>query len=366
MHTIEVDLGPRTYPIYLGNQILSSLGPICRDHAIPSSIVIITDRIVSRLYLSHVENSLKHLEFSVHPIIILPGEHQKSLRTASKIFTDLIKSRIGRNSAVAALGGGVVGDLAGFVAATYLRGVPLVQIPTTLLAQADSSVGGKVAVNHPLGKNMIGAFYQPKCVFSDVDVLRTLPAREVICGLGEIIKFSIIADAHLFEFIDQNLDDLLHLKPDPLATVIARCCEIKASLVSKDEVEKGERIILNYGHTVGHALEAAGEYKALKHGEAVLLGMWTENLIAYQRETISAESYGHIQHLLERLLPLLPPLRVRTPDALAAIAVDKKTLDGKVRMVLPKEIGEVRVTEGITREETLFALKGLHRTLTNS
>ncbi len=366
MQTLHVELGPRSYPIYLGRQKLSSIGPICRDLNIPSVMVIITDRIVSKLYLSHVANSLKHHGFVVHSIIVPPGEHQKSLRTANRIFTELIKKRVGRNSAIAALGGGVIGDLAGFVAATYLRGVPLVQIPTTLLAQADSSVGGKVAVNHPLGKNMIGAFYQPKCVLSDVDVLRTLPPREVVCGLGEVIKFSVIADAQLFESIEEHLEDLLHLNTDALITVVARCCEIKASLVSKDEVEKGERIILNYGHTVGHALEAAGEYKLFKHGEAVLLGMWVENIIAYQRGLISRETYERMQNLLMRLIPLIPHTRVRRADAVAAMAADKKTVDGRIRMVLPNQIGRVSVTEGIAKEEVQSALKELHTVFTKS
>jgi 3-dehydroquinate synthase len=359
MQTLQVDLGLRSYPIYIGHQILSMIGPICREHALPSVVVVITDRIVGKLYLAHVVNSLKHHSFTVHTVILPTGEQQKSLGTANRIFTDLIKNRIGRGSAIAALGGGVIGDLAGFVAATYLRGVCFVQLPTTLLAQTDSSVGGKVGVNHPLAKNMIGAFYQPKCVISDVDVLRTLPSREVVCGLGEVIKYSVIADAQLFDFVDQHLDDFLKLKADVLMTIIGRCCEIKASLVSKDEFEKGERIILNYGHTIGHALEAAGEYKVYKHGEAVLMGMWAENIIARRRGLISDDAYQRVQQLLTRLLPLIPPSRIRTKKALSAMAIDKKAIDGKVRMVLPKQIGEVGVVEEISKDEVFSALKEL-------
>ena len=366
MQTIHVNLGPRTYPIYLGNQILSSIGPIVHERGFPSTIIIITDRTVRKFYLSHVANSLTHHGFTVHTITLSSGEHLKTLRTANRIFTELIEKKIGRSSAIVALGGGVIGDLAGFVAATYLRGIPLVQVPTTLLAQADSSVGGKVAVNHPLGKNMIGAFYQPRCVLSDVNVLRTLPQREVVCGLGEIIKFSVISDEELFQYLEQHLHDVLHLEPEVLTTVIARCCEIKATLVSKDEVEKGERIILNYGHTVGHALEAAGQYRALKHGEAVLLGMWVENRIAFLRESISQETYTRIQNLLQRLLPLLPASTIRDEDTLSAMTMDKKAMDGKVRMVLPRRIGEVFVAEGIREKEIESALKQLQLSLTES
>jgi 3-dehydroquinate synthase len=366
MQTLHVDLGPRSYPIYVGNQILSSVGPILRDLSFPSTVIVVTDRIVEKLYLRHVTSSLKHHAFSVHSVVIPPGEHQKSLRTADRIFTHLIKNRIGRDSAIVALGGGVVGDLAGFVAATYLRGLPLAQIPTTILSQADSSVGGKVAVNHPLGKNMIGAFHQPKCVISDVDVHRTLPLREVVCGLGEVVKSSIIADAELFDFIEQHLDNLLRLDQDALISVIHRCCEIKASIVSKDEFEWGQRIILNYGHTVGHALEAAGDYTSYKHGEAVLLGMWVENVVARRRRLIGEEMYQRVQRLLGRLLPRIRFSNVRVKEALAAMSIDKKVLDGKMRMVLAKKIGEVCVVEGIGKDEILSALKELPLALARS
>jgi 3-dehydroquinate synthase len=363
MDRLHVDLGPRSYPIYLGNQILSSVGPIARDQNLPLTIVIITDRTVGKLYLIHVENSLKHHGFLSQAVVLPPGEHQKSLRTANRIFTELIKNRVGRSAAIVALGGGVIGDLAGFVAATYLRGLPLVQIPTTLLAQADSSVGGKVAVNHPLGKNMIGAFYQPKCVISDVDVLRTLPPREVVCGMGEVIKFSVLGDSRLFQFIVDHLDDLLLLKPEALTTVIARCCEIKASLVSRDEVEKGERIVLNYGHTVGHAIEAAGGYRMYKHGEAVLIGMWVENTIARRRGVVSEETVEPAQRLLRRLLTMLPSYKIPIERVLSAMAVDKKSVAGKLRMVLPRAIGEVGIVEGISREEVLSAVQELPKNI---
>jgi len=363
MQILHVDLGPRTYPIYIGSEILSNVGPIAREHALPPVVVIITDRTVGKLYLPHVSGSLVHHGFTVHAITLLPGERQKSLRTANRIFTELIEKRVGRNSAIVALGGGVIGDLAGFIAATYLRGVSFVQIPTTLLAQADSSVGGKVAVNHPLGKNMIGAFYQPKFVLSDASVLRTLPAREVLCGLGEVVKFSIISDAGLFTFIEDRLDDLLSLRPDAVLTVISRCCEIKSSLVSRDEVERGDRIILNYGHTIGHALEAAGEYRLLKHGEAVLLGMSAENDIAYRRGLLPEESYARMRRLFGRLLSHLPPVSIKFEDALKAIAADKKAVNGKVRMVLPKRIGEVSVAEGIQESEIDIALRELRERL---
>lgn len=277
---IDVALGERSYPIYVGSGMAASFAPTCRQHGMPDRLVILTDGNVAPLYLAPLLKNLRHHTFDVTSLIIPPGERQKSLQRAGTVFTGMLKAGLGRKSAVIALGGGVVGDLAGFIAATYQRGVPLIQVPTTLLSQVDSSIGGKVAVNHPLGKNMIGAFYQPKFVWSDMDCLRTLPAREIVSGLGEIIKYGVILDAGLFEDLEANIDRILSLDRDTVLRVQARCAELKADLTSQDEKEAGIRIVLNYGHTVGHALEAAGNYRVLNHGEAVLLGMIAESSIA--------------------------------------------------------------------------------------
>ncbi len=361
MQTIHVDLGPRSYPIYLGSQTLSSIGPICKQHPLSSTIVILTDRTVAKFYLSYVANSLNHHGFSVLDVVIPTGEQQKSISRANKIFTELIQHKVGRNATILALGGGVIGDLAGFVAAVYLRGIGFVQVPTTLLAQVDSSVGGKVAVNHPLGKNMIGAFYQPKFVFSDVMVLKTLPLREIVCGLGEAIKYGIIADEALFGYIENHLTDILSLEPENLTRIISRCCTIKSEIVSQDETERSVRTILNFGHTIGHALEAAGRYRVLKHGEGVLLGMLAETKIAAERGHCSRELFERLQELLCRV-PLQVRLeQLRKVDIVQAVAVDKKTINGRVRIVMPLKLGKVQVIEGIERSEVVEAIEYIKR-----
>jgi len=344
---IDVALGDRSYPIYFGKGFGSSFAPTCQQHGIPERIVILTDSNVARHYLEPIEKNLRHFKFSVSSIVIPPGEQQKSLSRANQIYTQLLKEGVGRKSAIVALGGGVVGDLAGFVAATYQRGVTLVQVPTTLLAQVDSSVGGKVAVNHPLGKNMIGSFFQPRFVWIDADTLSTLPAREVVCGLGEVAKYGVVFDAEFFAYLETNLERIQQLDPELMLTVQARCCELKAHVVSEDEREQGLRIVLNYGHTVGHALEAAGNYRVLKHGEAVLLGMAAESFIARELGLLPPGDHERIMKLVQRF-PLrfgknsFAPARV-----LAALTRDKKSIDGKARFVLPVRLGEVQVVDEV-------------------
>jgi 3-dehydroquinate synthase len=365
-HRIEVELGDRSYPIYVGTGMVASFAPTCRQHGLANRIVIITDTNVAKLYLTPVAKHLHHFKFDVVSVVIPPGERQKSLRRAERVFSEMLKKGVGRTSAVIALGGGVVGDLAGFVAATYHRGVQFVQVPTTLLSQVDSSVGGKVAVNHPLGKNMIGAFYQPVFVWTDVDCLRTLPAREISCGLGEILKYGVIWDAELFEYLEANIDRLLRLEHDAVMHVQARCCEIKAHVTSNDEKETGLRMILNFGHTVGHALEAAGNYRTLKHGEAVLLGMMAESFIARQLELIDSATHERIAALVSRV-PVQARFRVLKPKTVMdAMSRDKKTVSGKKRFVLPTRIGEVRVVEDVepklVRESLDLILRPTKRT----
>lgn len=355
-HQIVVPLGDRTYPIYVGTGMSASFAPTCQQQNIAQRVVIITDTHVGKHYLQPLERNLTHYNFQVTSIVIPPGEHQKSLARANRIFTIMLQAGVGRNSAVIALGGGVVGDLAGFVAAVYHRGLQFVQVPTTLLSQVDSSVGGKVAVNHPLGKNMLGAFYQPTFVWADVEYLKTLPAREISCGLGEIVKYGVIWDAELFGYLEENLESILRRDQQAILHVQARCCEIKSHIVAQDERETGLRMVLNFGHTIGHALEAAGRYRTLKHGEAVLLGMVAESYLARESGLIDTATYERIERLIRRI-PLACDLRSLKPSAiLQAMGRDKKSLSGKKRFVLPTRIGEVRVVEEVDPSRILSAL----------
>jgi len=326
------------------------LGPTCRRHGLPDQIVLVTDRTVASHYLRVVGNGLRAAGFDLFPVIIPAGEKEKNLSRANSVFTAMLKHGIGRKAAVVALGGGVVGDLAGFVAATYQRGLPLVQIPTTLLAQVDSSIGGKTAVNHPLGKNMIGAFYQPVFVWTDARFLNTLARREIVCGLGEIIKYGVILDADLFSFIEMHLDDILQLHPDSVTHVQGACSSLKADLVSHDERESGRRIILNFGHTLGHALEAAGRYRLLKHGEAVLLGMAGETFIAREMGLLSADDRERILALLRRVPLRFKAGSLRVSGIVAAMGHDKKSVNGRKRFVLPVRIGETAVVDTVPSE----------------
>jgi 3-dehydroquinate synthase len=354
---IDVALGDRSYPIYFGTSMTESFAPTCQQHGIPHHAVIITDSNVAKHYLEPLQKHLGQSDVEAFSIVIPPGESQKSLSRANAIFTTLLQRRVGRKSVIIALGGGVVGDLAGFVAATYQRGVTLIQVPTTLLAQVDSSVGGKVAVNHPLGKNMIGAFYQPKFVWIDGSTLQTLPRREVICGLAEVIKYGVIFDAEFFAYLEANLDALIGLESSAVMHVQARCCELKARVVSEDEREIGLRAVLNYGHTVGHALEAVGKYRTLKHGEAVLLGMAAEAFIARQMGLLSADALDRIEAFVSRI-PL--PLKKETlapSKILEAIQRDKKTVAGKTRFVLPVRLGEVQIFDDVDSELIRLSLK---------
>ncbi|MGB2869265.1 MAG: 3-dehydroquinate synthase [Bacteroidota bacterium] len=361
--TIQVSLGDRTYPIYVGTDLNSLFASTCESHRIPKKVVVITDTTVAAQYLKPLLANLVHFKFEPASIVLPTGERQKSLRQANFAFTEMLKRGVGRTSAVVALGGGVIGDLAGFVAATYHRGVPLVQVPTTLLAQVDSSVGGKVAVNHALGKNMIGAFYQPKFVWIDASHLKTLPLREVVCGLGEIIKYGIVWDLDFFSYLEVRLDDLLRLDSQAVMHVQSRCCSIKAEIVSKDETESGLRTILNFGHTVGHALEAAGEYRLLKHGEAVLLGMVAESFIAREMGMVPGKVHQRIVDLVRRVPLKTRMTNLRAPVILRAMGRDKKSVEGINRFVLPTRIGEVRIVERVTPQHIRASLAYLKKVM---
>ena len=296
------------------------------------------------LYGADVIKSLESAGFSVVVIEMPDGEEFKNLEEVSKVYDRLIKEKIDRSSPVVALGGGVVGDLAGFVAATYLRGVPYVQVPTTLLAQVDSSVGGKTAVNHSMGKNLIGAFYQPKMVIIDPDVLSTLEEREVSTGLAEVVKHGIIRDKNYFKFLEANASNVLSLQGE-VDEAITRSCEIKAAVVSEDEREAGVRGILNFGHTFGHAIEAVAGYSTYRHGEAVSMGMVMAAGFSNELGLCSAELEERIKRLLDSLgLPTGAP-ELSSDDIFASMLLDKKVKAGRVRFVLLKGIGEVVIEE---------------------
>ena len=344
---IDVELGDRSYPLIAGTDMLSSFAPVCRQHRISDTVLIITDRNVARLYLQPLLRNLLHHKFQPLTITIPVGETQKTLTCANKLFTEMLKKRIPRNAAIIALGGGVIGDLAGFVAATYQRGLKLVQVPTTLLAQVDSSIGGKVSVNHALGKNMIGSFHQPVFVWMDADYLKTLPKREMICGLGEVIKYGVIRDAELFAYLESHLEEVLQLDVEAVMHVQAACATMKSEIVSQDEKESGIRIILNYGHTIGHGLESTGRYKLLKHGEAVLLGMIGEASIAKEMKLLDADSYERLVSLISRVPMKAKLSSLKMADIINAMGRDKKRVSKKLRFVLPTKIGEVKVVDDV-------------------
>jgi 3-dehydroquinate synthase len=308
---------------------------------------LITDSNVAGRHLKPILSALSSAGFEVLPIIIPPGERQKNLRRANAIFTQMIDRGIGRTSSVLAFGGGVVGDLAGFVAATFMRGIPIVQIPTTIIAQVDSAIGGKTAVNHPLGKNLIGAFHQPAFVWTDIAYLKTLAKREIVSGIGEIIKYAVIADEDLFAYLEQHMPDLLALDDEVVFHVLERCSEIKASVVAQDEREHDVRIILNFGHTVGHALEAAGKYRLLRHGEAVLLGMMAESMIARRLGLIDADLQERIFSLIRQVPMRASVDALPLEEILRAMGRDKKNAGSLVRFVLPKRIGEMQIVDGV-------------------
>ncbi|HTY12153.1 MAG TPA: 3-dehydroquinate synthase [Bacteroidota bacterium] len=366
VRTIRVPLGNRSYPIYIGPHVISSVGSLFKRHRMPKTAVIITDSRVAKLYLRQVERGLTSSGFSVRSVVIPPGEAQKSLQRADAIYSKLLRWKVERQSSVVALGGGVVGDLAGFVASTYQRGVQLVQMPTTLLAQVDSSVGGKVGINHPLGKNMVGSFYQPAFVAADISTLDTLPTREIVCGLGEVVKYGMIMDEKFFSYAVKNIDAALSKNEHVLEHLVAECCRMKAYVVSHDERERNLRAILNFGHTIGHALEHAGGYRLLKHGEAVLLGMVAETFAALQLGCITRSEAGKIESaILSIPLPQKARMKFSAPSLLATMRVDKKVSDGKIRLVLPEKVGKVTLPVAVGEKTILASLSYLSGFLTS-
>lgn len=341
MREVRVDLGEKSYSIYIGYGLEEKLQAFVRQAGFSNRALLITDSNIGPLYGEKVKDLLNKAGLRTEIAQIPAGENSKNLTMAEALYTKAIELGLDRKSPIFALGGGVVGDLAGFVAATYMRGVPFVQLPTSLLAQVDSSVGGKVAVNHALGKNLIGAFYQPKAVFIDLNLLATLPKREIYTGLGEIIKYGIIYDADFFAFLEQNQQAVLALEPRAVTHIIARSCEIKAAVVSQDEQEAGLRRILNFGHTMAHAIEKETGYVRYNHGEAVAIGIVGAADISEHLGLISAEENARVMNLVKALKLPVQAEGCTVENLYQDIFHDKKTVGGKVNWVLMTGIGTV-------------------------
>jgi len=338
MQTLRVELGERAYPIYIGEGLLTQAELVLPHLDLPK-IAIVTNTTVAPLYLRQLAEALRGAGVEVMSVVLEDGERYKNWTTLNSIYDALLAQRCDRKSTLVALGGGVVGDLAGFAAATYMRGIPFIQVPTTLLAQVDSSVGGKTGINHPLGKNMIGAFYQPRLVLADTTVLRTLPARELSAGLAEVIKHGIIRDAAFFAWLEQNVEKLLACDAQALAYAVRRCCEIKAAVVGADERETGERALLNFGHTFGHAIESGVGFGNWLHGEAVAAGMVMAAALSRRMGRLMQAEQDRIVALLRRAeLPVAPP-DIAPSRLLELMGLDKKSEGGRIRFILLDGIG---------------------------
>jgi 3-dehydroquinate synthase len=358
VQTVDVALGERGYPIHIGAGVIERAGSLLASRLAQPRAIVVTNPIVAAHWLAPLRASLTAAGIEASAIVIADGEPQKTLATAGELVTRLLEARAERRTTLVALGGGVVGDIAGFAAAIYQRGMPFVQVPTTLLAQVDSSVGGKTGVNHPLGKNMIGAFHQPLAVIADTACLRTLPEREVAAGLAEVVKYGAIRDARFFGWLERNVEQLTRRDDDALAHAIAQSCRIKAAIVAADERETGEeRALLNFGHTFGHAIEAAVGFGAWLHGEAVAAGMAIAARLSQRIGTLGDADVARLRALLSRAgLPVdAPPLGAAR--YLELMRVDKKVSGGALRFVLLDAIGSARL-RGDVAERDVEAVLG--------
>ena len=351
VESLTVSLGERSYPIFVGDvgfsdpaKLAEGLAPYLKGN----QVAIITNETIAPLYLQQVQSALGNRQVNVFQMP--DGESYKSLDTYIQVMDFLLEKKHNRSTCLIALGGGVVGDLCGFVAATFQRGVDFIQIPTTLLSQVDSSVGGKTAVNHPAGKNMIGAFYQPLAVFADISVLETLPDREYAAGLAEVVKYGIIYDADFFAWLEANAQALVQREKYALTHIITRSCEVKAAVVSEDEREGGRRAILNYGHTFGHAIEKLLGYGRLLHGEAVSIGMVMAARLSVEFSGLALADSQRIEKLLQQLnLPVtLKGLELNAEAMIDAMGMDKKVVDGELRFVVADQMGSVRVASHVS------------------
>jgi 3-dehydroquinate synthase len=362
MHTVLVKLKNRTYPVVVGSGILAKLPGAVRKLSIGADAVIITNPVVRKLYGARLAAAFVKAGFSVKVLEVPDSERSKSMATAMGLIGAITRYAADKKPFIVALGGGVIGDLAGFVASVYKRGIPLVQVPTTLLAQVDSAIGGKVAVDLPEGKNLVGSFYQPRLVWSDVALLASLPEREVHSGLAEVVKYGVIADAALFAFLEKNVEALLERDEEVFTRVVLDCAGIKARVVGLDEKEtKGLRTVLNFGHTVGHALESACGYKGYNHGEAVALGMRAAVRMSMAGGLLSARDAMRVEMLLS-CIGLPQRIRGASPEKiLKGMRFDKKFSGKKNRFVLAKGIGRAVVVENIAPELVSALVRGLFR-----
>ena len=354
MKTLTVDLADRSYPIFIGQSLITQ-AELFAPYIKGRQVMIVTNTTVAPLYLDKVKSSLT--AFDVDEVILPDGEEYKNLDTLNLIFDALLEKRHNRTTTLIALGGGVVGDMTGFAASCYQRGVDFIQVPTTLLSQVDSSVGGKTAVNHPMGKNMIGAFYQPKCVIADISTLNTLPQRELSAGIAEVVKYGLICNSEFYQWLEQNMEALANYDDVVLATAVELSCLDKAAVVAEDEKEGGIRAILNFGHTFGHAIETNQGYGVWLHGEAVAAGMVMAADMSWRLGNITQVEVHELQRLLKQAkLPCVPPIEMSNQDFIELMQVDKKVLDGQLRLVLLSSIGKAVVTSD-------FSTDVLHQTL---
>ena len=343
MQTLTVSLADRSYPIHIGNGLLGQ-SELILPHLKRKQVAIVSNTTVAPLYMQAIAQPLREAGVSVIEIVLPDGEAYKNNQTLQTIYDHLLQHRCERNTTLIALGGGVIGDLTGYAAATYLRGVPFIQVPTTLLSQVDSSVGGKTGINHPLGKNMIGAFYQPKLVLADIDTLKTLPQRELSAGIAEVIKYGLIRDADFFDWLETNMPALMALDTAVTSYAIYRSCQNKAEVVAADEHEQGERALLNLGHTFGHAIENAMGYGVWLHGEAVATGTVMAADLSHRMGWLNTDQVTRIKTIMQAAkLPITPP-DLGASEYLRLMQLDKKVADGRIRLILQQAIGKAIIT----------------------
>ena len=345
---LNVELADKSYPIYIGSDLLSSKS-LLSDHIQGKQVMVVTNTTIAPLYLEKLKDALS--DFNVESVVLPDGEEFKTLETLNKVFDALLKAKFDRSSTLVALGGGVVGDITGYAAASYQRGVNFIQVPTSLLSQVDSSVGGKTGVNHELGKNMIGAFYQPKAVIIDVDTLDTLSDQEYSAGMAEVIKYGLLGNADFFYMLETNIESIMARNKDLIIEIIFNSCKDKASIVALDEFERGKRALLNLGHTFGHGIENAFGYGNYLHGEAVSIGMVMAAKLSMDEGHLSHEDAIRVESILSKAnLPIAINKSIGSETLIEAMSLDKKSIDGKIRLVLLKAIGDSYLTDSYSKE----------------